>query len=161
MIKTAHKNIFRGFTLIELLIVVAILGILAAAVLVAINPAKRTKQARDAARKSDIGGLVTELQAYYTTPGQGVYPTLGGSGCGTANNALTVLTTTGLKVIPSDPKSTSDGWKYCYNVNGTGVESSVYATIEDPSTGSGTAYWCWQSSTGKVQEFGAVASCAP
>ena len=55
-----------GFTLIELLIVIAILGILAAAVLVAINPQKRTRQARDAGRKNDIGSLATELQAYYS-----------------------------------------------------------------------------------------------
>jgi len=45
MIKSARKKFLGGFTLIELLIVIAILGILAAAVLVAINPAKRTRQA--------------------------------------------------------------------------------------------------------------------
>ena len=55
MFLPARKKLFGGFTLIELLIVIAILGILAAAVLVAANPGKRTKQARDAARKNDIG----------------------------------------------------------------------------------------------------------
>ncbi len=56
----------KGFTLIELLIVVAILGILAAAVLVAINPGKRTAQARDAQRKQDIGAIANALIGYLT-----------------------------------------------------------------------------------------------
>ena len=36
----------KGFTLIELLIVIAILGILAAAIIVAINPGKRLTQSK-------------------------------------------------------------------------------------------------------------------
>lgn len=66
-----------GFTLIELLIVIAILGILAAAVLVAINPAKRTRQARDAARKQHINNITNALIGYYTIVGN--YPV--GYGC--------------------------------------------------------------------------------
>jgi general secretion pathway protein G len=94
-IKFAPKK-FKGFTLIELLIVIAILGILAAAVLVAINPGKRTRQAQDAKRKNDIGALATEVQGYYTTPGQGVYPT-----------SLNVLIVGGyLKQMPLDPTAT-------------------------------------------------------
>lgn len=49
-IKAPHDlikaNLKRSFTLIELLIIIAILGILAAAVLVAINPGKRMAQAK-------------------------------------------------------------------------------------------------------------------
>ena len=56
----------KAFTLIELLIVIAILGILAAAILVAINPSKRIKQARDAQRKSDINVITNALIGYYT-----------------------------------------------------------------------------------------------
>jgi len=59
-----------AFTLIELLIVIAILGILAAAVLVAINPGKRTAQARDAQRKSAIGSIANALIGYYTLSGK-------------------------------------------------------------------------------------------
>src|SRR3989344_5442812 len=61
-----------AFTLIELLIVIAILGILAAAVLVAINPGKRNAQARDALRKSQVNGIANALIGYYTLTGE--YP---------------------------------------------------------------------------------------
>lgn len=141
---TARK--LKGFTLIELLIVIAIIGILAAAVLVAINPAKRTKQARDAGRKNDIGSLATEIQAYYTTPGQGIYPT-----------TLAVLTTSGgLKQIPVDPTS---GLTYNYNVNSNSTEAAVWATLEDP-TGA-TGLWCWTSITNKAAETATGACTLP
>ncbi|MBI5465397.1 prepilin-type N-terminal cleavage/methylation domain-containing protein, partial [Candidatus Gottesmanbacteria bacterium] len=55
----------KGFTLIELLVVIAVLAVLAAGVIVAINPGKRIRQANDAKIKNDIGQLATGLQAYY------------------------------------------------------------------------------------------------
>ena len=69
---TIYLKVKQGFTLIELLIVIAILGILAAAVLVAINPGKRTAQARDAQRKNDISAIANALIGYYTIAG--IYP---------------------------------------------------------------------------------------
>ena len=47
----------KGFTLIELLIVIGILGILVAAVLLAINPAEGQKKARDTKRMKDLTTL--------------------------------------------------------------------------------------------------------
>src|SRR3990167_7752376 len=137
ILKSAHKKLkgfttnslhVRGFTLIELLIVIAILGILAAAVLVAINPAKRTRQARDAARKNDVGSLATEIQAYYTTPGQGLYMTNGSSACGASSGLTTLTASGGLKQVPQDPQ----GNYYCYTTNGTRVEAATWGTVEDP-----------------------------
>ena len=52
----------KGFTLIELLIVIAIIGILAGAVIVAIS--NRDKDARDAVHKSDLAQLRTSIIAY-------------------------------------------------------------------------------------------------
>ena len=140
MIISSGKKIFKGFTLIELLIVIAILGILAAAVLVAINPGKRTRQAQDAQRKNDIGALATELQAYYTAPGAGKYP-----------STLGVLTAEQyLKQMPKDPTSPS---QYPYLINGTTTEAAVWATLAEPTGGVGTRLWCFTSTSGAAYEI--------
>src|SRR4030042_5487928 len=44
----------KGFTLIELLVVIGVIGILAAIVLVAVNPGRQFAQARDTQRRSDL-----------------------------------------------------------------------------------------------------------
>jgi len=51
----------KGFTLIELLIVVAIISILAVTVFVALNPAKRLKDAKDARRSTDMESILTAV----------------------------------------------------------------------------------------------------
>ena len=145
--KSAVKKYFKGFTLIELLIVIAILGILAAAVLVAIDPGKRTRQAQDAKRKNDIGSLATEVQGYFTSPGSGTYPT-----------SLLVLVSDGyLKTMPLDPTTNA---AYLYATNAAApTEVSIYATMAAP-TGAGSRLWCWQSTAGTAAEVTSGA-CAP
>ncbi|MDP3941139.1 MAG: type II secretion system protein [bacterium] len=59
----------RGFTLIELLVVVAILGILMTTTLIAINPIRQIKQAKDTRRKSDVIALLNAVQQYTTDHG--------------------------------------------------------------------------------------------
>ena len=66
-----------GFSLIEVMVVVALLGILSSSVAVAINPAKRIAQARDARRKTDISVITNSLIEYEFTFGQ--YPARLGS----------------------------------------------------------------------------------
>jgi len=53
-----HK---KGFTLIELLVVIAIIATLAVLVFVALNPATRLEDARDARRVSDVNSILTAI----------------------------------------------------------------------------------------------------
>lgn len=63
----------KGFTLIELLIVIGIIGILAAIVLVAVDPAKRLKQARNARRYAEVNSILNAI-LNYTVDNRGTLP---------------------------------------------------------------------------------------
>lgn len=63
----------RGFTLIELLIVISLLGILAVAVLSAINPIEQINRAKDTGSKSDAEQMIGAMDRFYTNNGYYVW----------------------------------------------------------------------------------------
>jgi prepilin-type N-terminal cleavage/methylation domain-containing protein len=62
----------KGFTMIELLIVIAVLGVLAVAVLSAINPIEQINRGRDTSSKSDAEQLLSAIDRYNAS--QQVWP---------------------------------------------------------------------------------------
>jgi prepilin-type N-terminal cleavage/methylation domain-containing protein len=52
----------KGFTLVELLVVIAIIGVLVAIIFVALDPATRFAQARDAVRQNDVQEVLSAVK---------------------------------------------------------------------------------------------------
>ncbi len=67
----------RGFTLIELLVVIGIIAILAAIVIVAINPSRQFAQARNAQRKSNVATILNAI-GQNIADNKGIFNTTGG-----------------------------------------------------------------------------------
>lgn len=129
-----------GFTLIELLIVIVILGILATAVLVAMDPAEQIARGKDAGIISSVGQLGHAVQAYYTAQ-SAVLPVAGWN----APAGATGLVGSGeLKSFPNPPSGTRTcnnnqypagaGGGYCYVVLVSGVDSVIYAHVTSKSS---------------------------
>lgn len=107
----------KGFTLLEILLVIAAIGILAAIVIVAINPNRQLSQVRDTLRQSDAVTLQKALEQYLIDTGS--YPPgvtseytevcnsgSNGIGEGTVNSDcidLRPLVPTYIASVPTDP----------------------------------------------------------
>jgi general secretion pathway protein G len=82
----------RGMTLIEIMVVITILGLIAAAVGVAVIP--KLDEAKQDTARLDIGNIQNALKLYYTKKGK--YPD-------TATGLRALVETQNLERIPTDP----------------------------------------------------------
>jgi prepilin-type N-terminal cleavage/methylation domain-containing protein len=131
-VNRTHMKNRKGFTLIELLVVIGIIGILAAVVLVAVNPARQFASARDTQRRADLYGLTNAVYQYATENNGNIpviittTPTHIGSGGGLVNLASIVVPTY-IAAMPKDPSTGTDAdtqYTIYRDINGRVVASA-------------------------------------
>lgn len=135
----------KGFTLVELIIVIAIIAILAGAIFVAIDPARRLHEARNARRASDIATILDAVKKYQADNAGTHYSTVANLGFGSWNQ---IGTASSGCARSCGIETTSD---VCVNLSGIG--SGYLASIpEDPKNGTpqNTGYALSKDSSGAI-----------
>jgi len=118
-------NSRQAFTLLELMIVMAIIGILATVLMVAVNPARQLAKARDTQRQTDVVAVLSSIYQY-ASEHSGEIPDTDGNPA--TSNFPTSLTCIG---------STSP----CFNLAGAGSNGDTIVPVYmaqlpmDPKTG--------------------------
>lgn len=135
----------KGFTLIELLIVIAILGILAAGILVAVDPIDKISQANDSKVQNDVSGAGRASEAYATV-NNGFYP----------DNLAKLVAAGELKRVPVPPTGYVPATYGFVTVPASctaGVDCTsvvITGTLKSKKfTSVGNSVWRYESSTGK------------
>jgi prepilin-type N-terminal cleavage/methylation domain-containing protein len=137
------NNKQRGFTLIELLIVIGIIAILAAAVIIAINPGQQFKQARNATRWSHMNSVANAVYSYVIASG-GSYPDCGTPALSTltafetpteARDLLTckaeLVDENHLGDLPTDPQIGVAGGKTGYKITFDGIRIKIMSAAQE------------------------------
>lgn len=152
--KTRPKS---AFTLIELIIVIAIIAILAAAIFVAIDPARRLHEARNARRSSDVATILEAVKKHQADNDGTLYSTISSI---TDDRFVLIGTTTNDDGLCAEESTSADVCANTATASGTAdcVDlSSIGATYlasipKDPQTGTDadTQYYLFKGDENEI-----------
>lgn len=142
----------KGFTLIELLVVIVIIGILAAIIFVAVDPAQRFGDARDSRRKAEVVSILNAVLKYQVD-NDGSLPTnidavsASAQVLGTAATGCDSTCTATTTVVA------------CADLSGDLVDNYLASIPLDPNSGTAanTDYYINQTGNGRIT----VGACDP
>ncbi|OGH11245.1 MAG: hypothetical protein A2857_06495 [Candidatus Levybacteria bacterium RIFCSPHIGHO2_01_FULL_36_15] len=174
--KLFNKQLREGFTLVELLVVIAVLGILATVILVAVDPLEQFARGRDASRKTVVGQLGRALSAYYTSQ-SATYPVQSATWMNTIGPAP--AGSGDIRTIPVNPNYAAGGPNcaaaaanqnnFCYVMNGANPPDAIvylrlesrneYAKCTNPATM--TPFFVWSSTDGRAGLVCTILPAAP
>ena len=147
-----NKKRQQGFTLIEILIVIGIIAVIAAIVLIALNPQRQFQQANDSQRWSDVNAILNAMHQYGVDQ-HGDYSGVTAIGavtmgtCGVADTPIgtdagnldfgSILVSIYIAGIPTDPSggdAGDTGYDICQSANNRftvkAPDAQIEATIE-------------------------------
>lgn len=137
-----------GFTLIELLVVIGVIAILAAIVLVAVNPGRQFASARDTQRRADLYSLTNAVYQFAAEHNGNLPDT---DGVDTTSNFPSAAT-----CIGNNPAAPDSCFDLAAATDATGTEIVVPTYIadmpSDPSAGTpaNTQYTIYEDANGRV-----------
>ncbi len=125
------KNLKPAFTLIEIVLAIAVLAILSAATISAVNPALRLSQARNLERSSHVAQILAGVKGYASEQGQQL---------------------SDLGSIPTCPSTATIGTAGI-NLGATLVDEYITQMPTDPTTGNlaNTGYTICRTASGRVE----------
>lgn len=141
-----------GFTMIELLIVIAILGVLAVAVLAAINPLEQINKSRDTSNQSDAEQLLGAVDRYYAN--NEFYPWQVDATSNAALTTVTDVTSTwadgGATTVLTKLSTTAQELKASYVQRISGASYNRLKVYYNPAVSGAAVYICF---SGKSTAF--------
>jgi prepilin-type N-terminal cleavage/methylation domain-containing protein len=134
------NNVKKGFTLIEILVVVALIAILAAVTIVAINPGKNFADTRNTQRSADVSTILNAITQFTSEEGRTIDDLGTIRTCGDAAGRTKIGTTS---------SATAGEWA---NLQTNLVDEYLVAVPKDPEgTDADTLYEMCKTTGGRVE----------